>query len=98
MTKARIVEETLEPGASVAVVLARDCDDAAEGVRCHAKRASGEKCERRCGPSFIQAWWNWQSHARRPTASSHVYAAIELESGLRARIGGRRQASNVSGG
>ena len=92
--KARIVEETLEPGAAVSVVARRHglTPQQLFGWRREARKRSED-----AGPSFIPAIVELASTHRRRRQQAAPMAAIELDiGGVRVRIGGGAKASIVS--
>ena len=92
--KARIVEETLGPGASVSVVARRHglTPQQVFAWRREARRRSEE-----AGPSFIPAVVELASPHRRRRQQAAPMAAIELDiGGVRVRIGAGAKASVVS--
>jgi transposase len=97
--KARIVEETLEPGASVSVVARRHglTPQQVFGWRREARKRS--KASEDAGPSFIPALVELASthRRRRRRQQATSMAAIELDIGdVRVRIGAGAKASIVS--
>ena len=96
--KARIVEETLEPGASVSVVARRHglTPQQLFGWRREARRRS--EVSEDAGPSFIPAMVELASTPRRRRQQAAApMAAIELDiGGVRVRIGDGAKASIVS--
>jgi transposase len=95
--KARIVEETLEPGASVSVVARRHglTPQQLFSWRREARKRS-EACED-AGPSFVPAVMELASTPRRRGQQAVPMAAIELDiGGVRVRIGAGAKASIVS--
>jgi transposase len=95
--KARIVAETLEPGAAVSVVARRHglTPQQLFGWRREARKRSEPRDDG--GPSFVPAVMNLPSaHGRRRQQAAPV-AAIELDmGGVRVRIGSDAKASIVS--
>jgi transposase len=95
--KARIVEETLDPGASVSVVARRHglTPQQLFGWRREARRRS--EVSEDAGPSFIPAMVELASTHRRRRQQAAPMAAIELDiGGVRVRIGAGAKASIVS--
>jgi transposase len=94
--KARIVEETLEPGASVSLVARRHglTPQQLFGWRREARKRS--EASEDAGPSFIPAMVELASTHRRRRQAAPM-AAIELDiGGVRVRIGAGAKASIVS--
>ena len=95
--KARIVEATLERGASVSVVARRHglTPQQVFGWRREARKRS--KASEDAGPSFIPAMLELASTHRRSRQEATPMAAIELDiGGVRVRIGAGAKASIVS--
>jgi len=95
--KARIVEETLEPGASVSVVARRHglTPQQLFGWRREARKRS--EASEDGGLSFIPAMVELASTHRRRRQQAAPLAAIELDiGGVRVRIGAGAKASIVS--
>jgi transposase len=93
--KARIVEETLEPGASVSVVARRH---GLTPQQVFAWRREARQRSEEAGPSFIPAMVELASTPRRRRQQAAApMAAIELDiGGVRVRIGDGAKASIVS--
>jgi transposase len=93
--KARIVEETLEPGASVSVVARRHglTPQQVFAWRREARQRSAE-----AGPIFVPAMVELAPTHRRRRQQAAPMAAIELDigGGVRVRIGAGAKASIVS--
>lgn len=92
--KARIVEETLEPGASVSVIARRHglTPQQVFGWRREARKRSKE-----AGPQFVPAVVEVPSMHRRRRQQTAPMASIELDiGGVRVRIGDGAKASTVS--
>jgi transposase len=92
--KARIVGETLEPGASVSMVARRHglTPQQVFGWRREARKRSDD-----AGPSFVPAMVELASTHRRRRQQAAPMAAIELDiGGVRVRIGDGAKASIVS--
>ena len=95
--KARIVAETLEPGAAVSVVARRHglTPQQLFGWRREARKRS--EANEDAGPRFIPAMVELASMPRRRRQQSAPLAAIELDiGGVRVRIGDGAKASIVS--
>jgi transposase len=92
--KARIVEETLEGGASVSVVARRH---GLTPQQVFAWRREARQRSEEAGPSFIPAMVELASTPRRRRQQAAPMAAIELDiGGVRVRIGDGAKASIVS--
>ncbi len=95
--KARIVEETLEPGASVSVVARRHglTPQQLFGWRREARKRS--EASEDASPSFVPAVVDLASTHRRGRQQAVPMAAIELDmGGVKVRIGAGAKASIVS--
>ena len=95
--KARIVAETLEPGAAVSVVARRHglTPQQVFGWRREARQRS--EASEDGGPSFVPAVMELPSMHRRRRQQAAPLAAIELDvGGVRVRIGAGAKASIVS--
>ncbi len=95
--KARIVEETLEPGVKVSVVARRHglTPQQLFGWRREARRRS--EASEEAGPGFVPAMVELASTRRRGRQQAEPMAAIELDiGGVRVRISDGAKASIVS--
>jgi len=92
--KARIVEETLEPGASVSVVARRH---GLTPQQVFAWRREARQRSEEAGPRLVPAMVELASTHRRRRQQAAPMAAIELDiGGVRVRIGDGAKASIVS--
>jgi transposase len=92
--KARIVEETLEPGASVSVVARRH---GLTPQQVFAWRREARQRSEEAGPRFVPAMVELASTHRRRRQQAAPMAAIELDiGGVRVRIGDGAKAPIVS--
>lgn len=95
--KARIVEETLEPGATVSVVARRHGLTPQQLFAWRREARKRSVASEAAGPSFIPAMVELASTHRRRRQPVAPMAAIELDiGGVRVRIGEGAKASIVS--